>query len=1193
MAEILKDHGRNTDNISHVNPSSKVTSEQYADKGDPLSSSSDVANKPGSSIPSIFGRMIFFRTALLSIKADNINWKKGVKAPPYHQIVSQWLDAMELVFNQSHSLRFECWNRNEQLKLLEKTHHNELADAFEKQSEKFLEGVDNIYLIYKDGKLVGGTSPYTFVFTSPNWNSGLPVKSLLERKTDFRRFMYRIYCVFNTLDNTVRNKSGRQTSNKSREMVSGVLDYLKLCLSKDNANLKREFDTTTSYRETDLLRDYLVVSYIKSDGASKPIEIVKLLAGNEKSDKDENEEKWIKMYLLARKADALESDFFIDSSYFLVKEGEREIYQSKHAPLILATGNYESTMYLYDDVAWQSDWAVPQVENERDDDRPIPNCDSFLHNWLTTVDFLEDKLITLPYEMDDKNFHNVINVKGRSYLLPLKHKALQYFPIEKWIAERREESSNRSEIVLVSTELLKVCIDRDETIITVELSIPVRNISGNRRNKVTLRKVYNLEKDVVYPAGDQYLETSLSVGIAPFIKIPSENDENRYVVQLQYIDLHHDTASLSFIRSGQRDPLQISYESLRGKAPVSVYYKFKGLFDVIRLSLSEGRDVDHPAIAGMIIPNMPEFVGGASRFFYSVDFGTTNTHIAFVSDQPGATAVSFSEKDIDMQVVYLAKKPDVSAYIAEDKPESILEAMNVIYGEGGRELPIAQGQQFFPNFAGTDYTFPIRTAVYEEELISDDLFGKMSIGFRYHKELFQDPHYRTSIKWDLSAARTQEAKERAKMFFEELLLMIRAHWLSQPQSNLADTPIIMLTYPLAMPNSSVFAEQWNSAYKRAFGASTTAKFMSMPESLAPAQKLISNGAIATQGILNVDIGGGTTDLQYYRATTGRPIARYNSVLFAGDDLWGTGYENVYTDDREVKENIFTRFAQRELGQTRLKIGYESVDFNKLQKGENAKTGKEFVNILLRDKERQFLNRIPEAEQGNSLARKVVMLHYAALIYHIAHWIKSDAKMAEKFPSLINFTGFGAKYIEAIFGLESPDNNMVAAIPNGSISPKEALNIYTAELFKAFGIEDLPIGLQVEFAPNPKAVTAEGAAIFARQGAVRIPYVDVRHYGYASSDSKEPLRFRDIDKHVGEVRDFFLNFLKAFNSVNHPDLHLPSLTDAEQKKLIEQASTSFEQVQAYRAVPTDTNGELQISDSLFFWMLKGALFDLDK
>lgn len=1155
MAEILRDHGRNMD-IQHIKPTSKVTSKDYAEKGDPLSSSSDVANKPGSSIPSIFGRMIFFRTALLSIKEDSenhIRWTKGNAAPPYHQIVSQWLDAMEIVFNQSHTLRFECWNRDEQIKRLKETNHAELADALNKQSVKFLLGVNNIFLIFKDGQLIGGTSPFTFVFTSPNWNSGRPVKSLLERKTDFRRFMYRLYCVYNVLNPTVDGKHGR-TPNKARETVAGVLQYLKLCLDNETPQLKAEFADPTRYTIADLDRDYDIISVKRDAGASERLKVARLESKsyNKNTERDEVIQT-IDMFLLARNASALESDFFIDSPY-LEKEG---VYDAAKAPLVLAAGSTYGSMFLYDDVNWEDRFTVPQIENEKEDDRPIPHCDSFIHNWLTTIDFLDDALITLPYEMDDTKFKNVINIKGRSYLLPLKAKALAYFPVD-----------------FLTDRMLNISVDRDETVLTVELAVPVRNVNGSRRNTVILHKSYNLDADVVYPS-DRNMEESLSVGIAPFIRIenPEYSDENRYTVQLQYGTVGYKDISLNFLSSGSKSPIDTTEVSTRGTSPTSVYYKFAGLVDAISLSCKDGNDSAHPEVSGMIIPKMPAFVNGARKFFYSVDFGTTNTHIAFISDEDNATAASFSEKEIAMQAVYLAKKPDMRAFIAQDRHEKIIDAMSKIYGEEGRSLAIAQGQQFFPNFAGTDYSFPIRTAVYEEQQISDNLFGKMSIGFRYHKELFRDSHYRTSIKWDLSAGRTQEAKDRAKMFFEELLLMIRTHWLSQPGSNLSETPVIMLTYPLAMANSSVLNEQWNSAYKRAFGASTAAKFMSMPESLAPAQQLINRGAETVDGILNVDIGGGTTDIQYYRATSGRPIARYNSVLFAGDDLWGTGYENVHDGNRAVPDNIFTRFARTELGSSRLKIGYENVELSRIRH-----TGKEFVNMLLRDQQRQFLNCITESDNGNNLPRKVVMLHYAALIYHIANWIKADPKMAEKFPSVINFTGFGSKYIEAIFG---PDPSC------------DKLTLYTAELLKAFGIENIPAGFSVNFAENPKAVTAEGAAIFARQGGATIRSVDVRHYGYADSDSMSVLRFKDIDTVTPGVRKFFEDFVKAFNSVEHAGLNIPSLTPAELEKLCDRAVTSFDQVKNYKAASNDPGGESQITDSLFFWMLKGSLFRLDE
>ena len=48
-----------------------------------------------------------------------------------------------------------------------------------------------IYLIKKNGRIIGGTSPFTIVYTSPNWNNPNPVRMLQDRTPKFREFMYK------------------------------------------------------------------------------------------------------------------------------------------------------------------------------------------------------------------------------------------------------------------------------------------------------------------------------------------------------------------------------------------------------------------------------------------------------------------------------------------------------------------------------------------------------------------------------------------------------------------------------------------------------------------------------------------------------------------------------------------------------------------------------------------------------------------------------------------------------------------------------------------------------------------------------------------------------------------------------------------------------------------------------------------
>ena len=563
--------------------------------------------------------------------------------------------------------------------------------------------------------------------------------------------------------------------------------------------------------------------------------------------------------------------------------------------------------------------------------------------------------------------------------------------------------------------------------------------------------------------------------------------------------------------------------------------------------------------------------------YYAIDFGTTNTHIAFITDRTGDSAKSFDAEQIKKQAVYLAEKPDARTYMAAGHTqEQYNQLLRRLYGPQSHSTLIDQARAFFPNFEQDDYSFPIRTAAYEEQNIKDDLFGCLSIGFRYPKEKLANSKYRTSLKWDLNSPRVADAATRASMFFEELLGMIRVHWLSNGDASPRHTPTIILTYPLAMSNSAQLNRLWAQAYAKVFGMNNLveaqAKIKQLAESLAPAKTLIADGAMSSQGILNVDIGGGTTDIQYYCRTGNSTVAKYNSVLYAGDDLWGCGSENVYFGVRNVTQNVFTRFADANLASHSIQLGLDSIDYNTI-----SLSGKEKINMLLRDQSHRFADMVHDIDNGNSAARKVVMLHYAALMYHVANWIMADAQMSAKFPAVINFTGYGSKYIEMLFG-QGHDAD---------------LTLYTRVLLEAFGVMNIPATFKVQFAENPKAVTAEGAAICALEGGVNVPQRATYHFGFAGCRPNDIVHSRDLLDLAPKVMEHFDRFLTAFDSAEHHALNLPSLTESERRGLREAAKLSYEQVVANLANPNDVAGANRVTDSLFFWALKDALYNFDQ
>ncbi len=1141
-----------------VAPGPKALPSAFDQEKDPLSQAGEQANKPGSSIPTIFARMIFFHTSFKSVNPKTIGGVKGT-SPVYNQIISQCFDLLEMIFNHDRSLKFVKWDATEQIAKLKETGHEEIAEALESHFRKYLQiyGLSSIYLVLKQGatstdwEVLGGTSPYTIVFTSPNWDSKKATTPLVARDPKFKEYVYRVYAA---LKNQIVPQS------EEYKAIKGFMEYVRGTVGKfeRDAALKAKANDT-GYTTQNLIADFPPIALDKDHQA--PMAAAQFNLRNPLLVKDDKGEvvstiNTADIYLSGRQSGELKSDFFLKSEL-------DKSFNERLTPLILASGNYHSRIY-YDTVRWDDDTKVPQVANDHKVALPLPGAPAIEHLYYTTIDFLEQNLIQLPYEIDANHFHHALNIDGKGYFLPFKPLLIANFGLEK-IGD------------MLSIKQVK---DQNEKVVKlkVTLKIPIRNNDGNPTGSVELTREYDLAKNVVPLA-----VSPVSIGIAPFIRL-ADDKKNRYTVLYQHGDLgNYRSTGLQFYDFGATSPDVSESKTRVGKDTTSVYYRLRSGFNALRISFDGSKTKEVTPCAGMVLPNFDEPNNkGGDQFYYSIDFGTTNTHIAEVVGTGNPS--SFGSDDIRTQAVYLAAVPSKVTDALKDRDAAKAHsAMENVYSMRGKNIKMAQERQFFPNFIVGEYTFPIRTVTGQNTTIDNqsELYSGASIGFRYSKELFtpdeDEIKYKTDVKWALEVGSDAEVQYRASLFFREILEMIRTKWLKHTSADPNNPPSIILTYPLAMSNVNAMSRLWAEEYAKVFGVEENValnRIVRIAESLAPAFTLIHKGSPTVAGLLNVDIGGGTTDIQYYRTEGADKYAFYNSVRFAGDDLWGTGYENIPNKvGAGVTDNIFTDFAKAKLANADLIIDLDNCKINDI-----SKTGKEFINVLLRDGKKHFINALSKPD--SNICRKVIFLHYGALIYHIVNLLKSRTKeTGGKFPATLNFTGFGSKYIETLFGEEHKDN----------------LIAYTRALIEAFGFpkDDIPHAFTIDFDSNPKAATAEGAALYACLTATSrdktISSRTVYHYGFAAPVKQ--LQRKDIPGVKDDVMKYFDDFISAMRSVSVEGLNIPRLNDSETKNLRASALTSYDQVHTSTADENDKDGENQVKDSIFFWTLKGSLFNL--
>jgi len=1153
---------------------------------DPLAKNAKAANKPGSSIPSIFGRMIFFKTAL---RNASIN---GGTNSIYDKTTSQWLDLLEGIFTHSYNYQFLPWNKEDQLKRLKKN-HKVLHDALENQFNKYFDkSVDTIFIIKdKEGEIIGGTSPYTLVFTSPKHSrtANRPICPLKARDEKFRIFLYHIYTALSHNNDipvtvSVANASRTQFSNEPNpiyQMIDGLLAYLKRNLESEDQRIQNEVANAHIDTVPKLIAKYEQVTYPVGNLTS-PVNLINLNSVSESANGNIYHNAGT-LSLLSRKAGAVTSDFFIDADRTGITGDTGKL------PIILPNEDMNeggispyAVMEYVDNHLWHHGLLhhpeVYNIENAGEADMDLPQGYGIRHNWLSAASFFEEKLIKLPYKMDEDHFMSVINIEQDSLLIPLRPKAFKYLKEDTVLNGKHGQGNG-----------FKWQHDEQNNQLICTLDVPVRNNDGTKKGFVRLKRSFSLTNDVVVAGSEGNQLYPVSIGISPFIRLPKPID-NRYDIVLHHCNVQSPVSGiyLSFYDAAVDGPLQEVKPNFEGDtvaADANVnqrLYKMRGRdFDICRLNYDM---VNSDPVGGLVIINWDKPQDGAEEIFYAIDFGTTNTHIACITQ--GVDAVSFSADELKSQAVYLAKKENIkdeATYLQDHTTDDVYIACDFIYGDLSAATQNEQARRFFPNFELDQFSFPLRTAAYEPVKVGNDIFDGFSIGFNYPQEQEQKHLrlYRTSIKWDLEQ-KNVGSDHRAELFFQELLLVVRNHWLHTPGADRTKFPHIALTTPLALQANNIFG-LWAKAYALTFGVSENdAKNVylhEISESLAPAHLMISSGQYTVNGLLNVDIGGGTTDLQYYREKGGKPIAVYNSEKFAGDDLWGCGRENMGVATN-ITENLFTRYADDVMKNHSITIGTATTDYTRLKELH----GKEKIGRLLRDRNNQFANAISNHTQlgRNTPALKVVFLHYSAIIYHVAKWVLSNERMAEKFPEVINFTGFGSKYITILFG----DNEQ----------GRSDLTAFTRALLKEYGVSDTE-NIHLTFSANPKHVTAEGAAIYAKNrsqgGTVTTPSKGY-YPGYPGCDPRKSPTFGEANKLTDEVMTAVDEYIEGFNKVQeNANLDIPSLTEDEIKGLKSQARNCYNQIVNNFLQGDGSRENSKALQSLFFWSLKDAFFNFDK
>jgi len=948
------------------------------------------ANTQITSIPTPFARMDLVRTAFRNVNLSGVIDGTTI----YHRIISDCLDIANIFFNieaLTDKIEIIEWNagisvngndieisddsdlgmlirsKDARHKLLGETLKTYIAQ--DKAAFNFSH-LSHFYLLnFKNGpepiNIIGGTSPSTLFFSSANDLSYVDITfandkvfdsqycPLHKRDRDFITFMYALKASF------------PQFSSRFPD-VDAYLDTCFPLLGEDLRTIIRNLDAGFYEKE---------YQKIPVNSVGNNAEILRHPLRSRK-------------YSTVKFSD--ENDFVMDASRLV--EGLM--------PCVLPMEPYNEHMKFVGGL-WQKDYhkKVPAYDPDPLSERMLPNQGHVKYPYLTVSDFLEPYLVKLPYPIDTKRFFdgNYTIRSGDSdhgYALPIKKDYFRYFTLED-LQRTVSDGKKRFEMVQMPGG------------VKVILRIPVRNGRFIEMSRIYIVNQFSDKIQLPDEANNQgiIVEHQFTVAVFPFLRISDPNIKPHYRIMLVDRDTQvltkHNSYTLNFYEETQPlkaiNTLPPRHRSNKHKQEgvTTQYNILENNFDFIEV-------VNTTARALLIPLFVPQQTAGKA-FKFAIDFGTTNTHIEYKISNESPRPFDITAADVQVGTLYA---PD----------ERTLAALKVArLGLGAIALTEVVREEFLPFTIGqgNQYRFPQRTVICDNGSFNPDeanfALADLNIPFGYLKEVVQYGGEITSnLKW--GEFRNQKRFERrTRAFMKQLMLMIRNKVLING-GDLAATEIVWF-YPTSMTiyRRTFLDNAWKDYYKRYFGDAN--KLHCMSESFAPFYYYYhkENVRAHDRSAVNIDIGGGTTDIVAYKGEL--PIL-LTSFKFASNAIFGDGYGS------NVNSNGFVQRFETSISESLKNITGNnlSIVLEELKsRNSNSIELIEFFfsledNKVLRDKGVSLSFSRMLMDEGE--LKLVLIFFYAAIIYHVAQLMKAKGL---EVPEFITFSGNGARLVKLTDG----------------------------------------------------------------------------------------------------------------------------------------------------------------------------------
>lgn len=1085
------------------------------------------------SIPSPFARIDLVKTAFKNVVAGGK--PQGISI--FHKMVSDSLDVGQVFFNSinpTSKVEIITWNpglnwvgdtlvveENSDLgQLLQsgaESHrlYGETLKMFFGQdaAEYNFDQLQQFYLLnYKDGparlNIIGGTSPATLFFCSANKLDYVDITygndklfdetycPLHERSEEYILFLYAL----------------RMALPDFRTHFKVVDDYLEMCLPLLKQDVRQKVIALDrgSYEQ--------LYGRIALAGEGNHPEI----AGHElrgiKLDHEKPKDK---------------SDFVIAATH----------YTEGLPPLVLPAYTFNGPL-TYVDGKWPAQLKVPFADPRPVAERTLPGQE-IKYPYITTSDFLEPYLIQLPFEPNTDKFFNGYLPKGSNegYLLPLTQAFFNYFS---------------------SADLLKPLSDGRHMFefeklpgnaIKARLRVPIRNgrfIDMERIYETDLAQHGHMEADISRNRGI-IRSQKFSVVIYPFVKRLKDTKAN-YTVLLLDQDIAQNAQlryQLKYYKDGAAQqpilPRAQRQKSNKQQHAIDTFY------DVV-LSEFDFIAVETARTRGCLVPLFPVKTAANRQYSFSVDFGTTNTHIEYSVDGSLPRPLDITAEDQQLGMLHNWNEVTYNNLTAAK------------FGKGATLLLENVPKEMMPEYIGGNekYKFPRRTVV--SEPITIDLhkdtypLADFSIYWQYDAGVkAKQLTAHTNLKW----GDHKDMGKRIEGYIANLVLLIRNKVVLNG-GDLSQTKIIWF-YPSSMLGGRLqrIEKIWNDQVELYIGDDI--QVTHLPESIAPFYFFRNQNGVraGNEPVINIDIGGGTTDIVVYKNES---IVSFTSFRFAGNALFGDVYNNPPATNGFVQ--FFERHCRDILNGTLLAQFVPAKDH--IEKSE------EFITALFGlehhpdrgETSFSFTEKLNETEE----LKIVPLLFISSIFYHIAKYQKHKGS---GIPRYITFSGTASKMLRILDvskGLKSV-TKLANRIFNDVFRSEQA----NVELVAAAGPKEVTAkgGLY-----NPVAPKEDKFILFGSEDTLE--YKELT-YGDALSETTRNAVIKEVETFI----DLFFEWNSALDFTN--EFALNTKRFAEFKKILKTDLDIF-LVEGIHELKEEMAREedSKMNETLFFMPLKGVL-----